>query len=180
MCRQLRLISALTFDTSAGRRHEILTESFEFVVNGRTVVVDAPTDLPVLWVPAGPTGTNRNEVRVRYHPMRRVLRPMGFASSSLLRACYFRLSRTCGLPTLSAVRLRRQLSTQRSARALTGACIPSCDSPMFPIRSRSTSSTVRSCRFSDPRRRPKARAPRHSLMPLLMPSERVNAAVGAM
>jgi hypothetical protein len=49
VCRQLRLISALTLDPSAGRRHEILTESFEFVVNGRTVV-DALTDMPVLWV----------------------------------------------------------------------------------------------------------------------------------
>ena len=32
------------------RRHETLTEPFELVVNGRTVAIDVPADMPVLWV----------------------------------------------------------------------------------------------------------------------------------
>ena len=32
------------------RRHETLTETFELAINGRTVAIDAPADMPVLWV----------------------------------------------------------------------------------------------------------------------------------
>jgi isoquinoline 1-oxidoreductase alpha subunit len=32
------------------RRHATLTETFELAINGRTVAIDAPAEMPVLWV----------------------------------------------------------------------------------------------------------------------------------